>query len=197
MFPQRRRFVSHVPNTQWMRYTCFRSAAMNADSVGVAGDDVGVHLLPHAQRFVAHTLPRRQPRGRDCGCTGRSRRCRRGCGPSCEARGRTRRRQRPQDVRQPFAAPVRMPVNGEAVTGDVRSARTSEARRHPRPAQPARASVANAALPEPLCRIVTGQMNGPRRVDRRGPLSRRGLCRDLLDGDAQGRGLVNEIVGDA
>jgi len=46
--------------------------------------------------------------------------------------------------------------------GDVRSARTREARRCP-----------------------AGSRNGPRQADRHGPLSGRGLCRDLLDGDAE------------
>ena len=59
LFPQRRRFVSHVPAIQPTRCTCSRKAAANAESTGIAGDSVGVHLLPRAQRSAAHTLPRR------------------------------------------------------------------------------------------------------------------------------------------
>ena len=107
---------------------------------------LSIHSLPRARERKAHTLLRRQPRDGER-WRGRSR------GQPCEARCRTRRRSRlhgsRQSCRHDGGRAVRMPVRGEAGTGDASgatAARRCDARgRRSRPGRARREAAASTA----------------------------------------------------
>ena len=188
---------SHVPPSSGVPHTCSRGAGMGDASVGVQGE---------GSAFTRYRERERERRARyrgvsRAGAMGRRRDGERWRGRSrgqpCEARCRTRRRSRlhgsRQSCRHDGGRAVRMPVRGEAGTGDAsgatatsrcdargRRSRPGRARRRPRRARreaPARAStntrravreyrrgVARAAAPD---RDGKDERTAP--TDRRGP----------------------------
>ena len=187
LFPQRRRFVSHVPETQPTRFTCSRSAGANAESTGIAGDAIGFHLLPRAH-WPRHTRYRGVSRTGALaiarfavadanGAAGRSAQhaARRGdgstggsfdtvCGNRADRRANAGER-RSRHWRHAQCMDKRsdaMPEAGAAGKGECCGEHDAKRGRELHRKCGGQCGEVEAALPVPPHRFVTGRMNGPR-----------------------------------